>query len=163
VFRPGRIVRRLRRISSAGFPATHLLSLVAQLPMRRALGKARRAWEAEAGAPAAALAHPDRPAIVPVAGGATKSAHDVALGAWLCALAVQALFEVVHRQPGWSGMAGVPRGDGRGGRGAPRAPRVRGLTEARRRAGPPKEGGGTLAGAAMLLARSAELIRGSRG
>ncbi len=44
LFRPGRIARRLAAIPLAGFPATHLLSLMKQLPMRRALAKARAEW-----------------------------------------------------------------------------------------------------------------------
>jgi hypothetical protein len=75
-----------------------------QIPMRRALGKARRAWEAEAGAPAAVVAHPGRPPRE-APRGTGKAAHDVALGAWLAALAMHAIFEVAHRQPGWSAVA----------------------------------------------------------
>ncbi len=44
LYRPSRIARRLGGISSRGFPRTHLLSMMKQLPMRRALRKAREAW-----------------------------------------------------------------------------------------------------------------------
>lgn len=47
LFRFERIVRRIGRISSAGFPATHFLSLMKQLPMKRALAKAYEEWKAE--------------------------------------------------------------------------------------------------------------------
>lgn len=47
LFRPGRILRRLGGLSRRGFPETHLLSVMKQLPMRRALAKARAAWLAE--------------------------------------------------------------------------------------------------------------------
>ncbi len=56
LYRPSRIVRRLTGIPASGFPRTHLLSIVKQLPMRRALGKARRAWLAENGPRLAAAA-----------------------------------------------------------------------------------------------------------
>ncbi len=46
VFRPSRILARLRAIPRAGFPRTHLFSLMAQLPMKVAYGKARAEWEA---------------------------------------------------------------------------------------------------------------------
>jgi radical SAM superfamily enzyme YgiQ (UPF0313 family) len=49
LFRPGRIARRLAAIPLAGFPSTHLLSLMKQLPMRRALAKARSDWEQAGG------------------------------------------------------------------------------------------------------------------
>jgi radical SAM superfamily enzyme YgiQ (UPF0313 family) len=49
LYRPSRILRRLSGISLRGFPRTHLLSLMKQLPMRRALRKARDAWEREHG------------------------------------------------------------------------------------------------------------------
>jgi len=44
LFRPSRIARRLTGIPWRGFPGVHGLSLMSQLPMRRALGKAREAW-----------------------------------------------------------------------------------------------------------------------
>lgn len=47
IFRLSRIVDRLRAIPWAGFPKTHLYSLMAQLPMKVAYGKARAEWEAE--------------------------------------------------------------------------------------------------------------------
>lgn len=67
LFRPSRIVRRLGGISARGFPGTHFLSLMKQLPMRRALAKAREAWERDRSAapahlvrrPGGALAPPD--------------------------------------------------------------------------------------------------------
>lgn len=49
LFRPSRILRRLGGISRRGFPGTHFLSVMKQLPMRRALGKAREAWLREHG------------------------------------------------------------------------------------------------------------------
>lgn len=54
LYRPSRIARRLAAISWRGFPGTHFLSLMKQLPMRRALGKAREAWELEHASLAAA-------------------------------------------------------------------------------------------------------------
>lgn len=53
VFRPSRILDRLRAIPRAGFPRTHLFALMAALPMKVAYGKARAEWEA-AHAPALA-------------------------------------------------------------------------------------------------------------
>lgn len=50
LYRPSRIARRLGGISLRGFPRTHLLSVMKQLPMRRALRKAREAWRRENGA-----------------------------------------------------------------------------------------------------------------
>jgi hypothetical protein len=47
LYRPRRIAGRLRAISWKGFPGTHLLSLMTQLPMRRAFMKAGEAWAAE--------------------------------------------------------------------------------------------------------------------
>jgi radical SAM superfamily enzyme YgiQ (UPF0313 family) len=44
LYRPSRMLRRLGGISWRGFPGTHLLSLMKQLPMRRALRLAREAW-----------------------------------------------------------------------------------------------------------------------
>jgi radical SAM superfamily enzyme YgiQ (UPF0313 family) len=61
IFRPSRIIDRLRAIPRAGFPKTHLFSLMAQLPMKVAYGKARLEWEAERGSAAATAARPPRP------------------------------------------------------------------------------------------------------
>lgn len=55
LYRPSRIVRRLARIPWRGFPTVHALSLMKQLPMKRALRKAREAWLAENGGAALAL------------------------------------------------------------------------------------------------------------
>ncbi len=44
LFRPSRMARRLTGIPFRGFPGVHALSLMKQLPMRRALAKARQAW-----------------------------------------------------------------------------------------------------------------------
>lgn len=41
-----RIFKHLFEISFAGFPMTHLLSLMEQLPMKRAIGKAFKEWQA---------------------------------------------------------------------------------------------------------------------
>ncbi len=49
LYRPSMIARRLAAISWKGFPGTHLMSLMTQLPMRRAFGKARETWLAEHG------------------------------------------------------------------------------------------------------------------
>jgi radical SAM superfamily enzyme YgiQ (UPF0313 family) len=46
IFRWSRIFDRLRAIPRAGFPKTHLYSLMAQLPMKVAYGKARAEWDA---------------------------------------------------------------------------------------------------------------------
>ncbi len=45
LFRPSRIIRRLTGISMRGFPGTHFVSLMMQLPMKRAYRKAREAWK----------------------------------------------------------------------------------------------------------------------
>ncbi|WP_277957551.1 B12-binding domain-containing radical SAM protein [Anaeromyxobacter oryzisoli] len=58
LFRASRIVDRLRAIPRAGFPRTHLLSLMAAIPMKVALGKARAEWQATH---AAAAAEPPPP------------------------------------------------------------------------------------------------------
>jgi radical SAM superfamily enzyme YgiQ (UPF0313 family) len=42
----GRMLRHLFEISASGFPMTHLLSLMKQLPMRRAMRKAYEEWKA---------------------------------------------------------------------------------------------------------------------
>jgi hypothetical protein len=47
LFRFERIAARIGRISSQGFPATHLYSLMMQLPMKHALSKAYEEWKAE--------------------------------------------------------------------------------------------------------------------
>jgi hypothetical protein len=47
LYRPRRILRRLSAIPAKAFPGTHLLSLVAQLPMKRALRLAREEWLAK--------------------------------------------------------------------------------------------------------------------
>ena len=47
LFRFERIVGRIGRISSRGFPATHLYSLMMQLPMKHALSKAHEEWVIE--------------------------------------------------------------------------------------------------------------------
>ncbi|MCM2335052.1 MAG: B12-binding domain-containing radical SAM protein, partial [Anaeromyxobacteraceae bacterium] len=46
IYRPRRMRRRLAAIHPSGFPGVHALSLMSQLPMRHALGKARAAWAA---------------------------------------------------------------------------------------------------------------------
>lgn len=53
LFRPRRILRRLSGIPMKAFPGVHLLSLVAQLPMKRALRLAREEWMARHAEPAA--------------------------------------------------------------------------------------------------------------
>jgi hypothetical protein len=64
LYRPSRILRRLSGIPMKAFPGVHLLSLVAQLPMKRALRLAREEW-VEKHAPAAApAAHPGVPSLV---------------------------------------------------------------------------------------------------
>lgn len=67
IYRPRRMLRRLAAIHPSGFPGTHALSLVSQLPMRHALGKARRAWLAE---------HPEavRPSPAPARAASTEVA-----------------------------------------------------------------------------------------
>ncbi|GAB4298539.1 MAG: hypothetical protein Fur0034_09500 [Desulfuromonadia bacterium] len=47
LFRFERIVSRLRRISSKGFPSTHLYSLMMQLPMKHALSRAYGEWRTD--------------------------------------------------------------------------------------------------------------------
>jgi len=51
-----RIINRISKISSHGFPATHLYSLMMQLPMKHALSKAYGEWQADvtAGSPESA-------------------------------------------------------------------------------------------------------------
>jgi hypothetical protein len=83
LYRPRRILRRLAAIPRAGFPAVHAISLMKQLPMKRALGKARAAWLAEQ--PPAPV--PARPAPVPPGrlAGALASVRTFAAGVWLAA------------------------------------------------------------------------------
>ena len=63
IYRPRRMLRRLAAIHPSGFPGVHALSLVSQLPMRHALGKARTAWLEEHPAARASL---ERTAAAPV-------------------------------------------------------------------------------------------------
>jgi len=49
LFRFERIVSRVGKISSSGFPATHLYSFMMQLPMKHALSKAYEEWKAASG------------------------------------------------------------------------------------------------------------------
>lgn len=61
IYRPRRMLRRLAAIHPSGFPGVHALSLVSQLPMRHALGKAREAWLAEHPEARASLERPAAP------------------------------------------------------------------------------------------------------
>lgn len=93
IYRPGRMLRRLRAIHASGFPGVHALSLMSQLPMRHALGKAREAWlrqhpEARAGRAGAAGAEgrrrgPSRRGLAR----AVRRVHLAAGGAWTTTLA----------------------------------------------------------------------------
>lgn len=47
LFRLDRILKRISKIPRSGFPMTHFLSLMMQLPMKVALGKAYDEWRAE--------------------------------------------------------------------------------------------------------------------
>ena len=47
LFKFERIVKRIGKIPLSGFPSTHFLSLMKQLPMKRALRKAHEGWLAE--------------------------------------------------------------------------------------------------------------------
>lgn len=47
LFRFDRILKRISKIPRSGFPMTHFLSLMMQLPMKAALGKAFHEWQAE--------------------------------------------------------------------------------------------------------------------
>lgn len=86
IFRPSRIVDRLRAIPRVGFPRTHLLSLMAQLPMKVAYGKARAEWEAaHAGASSASPARPRLATVLRHLTGATLAAWCSAALAWLAA------------------------------------------------------------------------------
>ena len=105
VFRTRRILRRVAGIPAAGFPMAHLVSLVKQLPMKRALEKARTAWREGPGAelvaadsPAPVAPRPRRRLAPLVAAG--RLAHDVALGGWLAVLALLAFIELEERAPG---------------------------------------------------------------
>jgi len=46
LFRMERIVKRISKIPFSGFPSTHFLSLMKQLPMKRAMDKAYKEWVA---------------------------------------------------------------------------------------------------------------------
>jgi hypothetical protein len=93
IYRPRRMLRRLGAIHRSGFPVVHGLSLMSQLPMRHALGKARRAWLAEQAA-ATAAALPAPAALAAVSPPASTQAprrtmwlHRAAIRAWAAALA----------------------------------------------------------------------------
>ncbi len=64
-YRPRRMLRRLGAISRSGFPVVHGLALMSQLPMRRALAKAREAWLAEQAPAEATPALPAATALAP--------------------------------------------------------------------------------------------------
>lgn len=49
LFRFERIVNRIGKISSDGFPSSHIYSLMMQVPMKHALSKAYAEWSAESG------------------------------------------------------------------------------------------------------------------
>src|SRR5512138_752621 len=88
LYRPSRIARRVARIPAAGFPRVHLLSLMKQLPVRRALSKAREAWVEEHGAALASASPPaPRRAFPERLASATRMA---ALAAWGLAIATLA-------------------------------------------------------------------------
>jgi hypothetical protein len=80
LYRPQRLWRRLTAIPRAGFPGVHLISLMQQLPMKYALGKARQAWLAE-----------QQPSLPPAPVTATQPEGRLAVGlAWLRAAAAGA-------------------------------------------------------------------------
>ncbi len=80
LYRPGRLWRRLTAIPRAGFPGVHLISLMQQLPMKYALGKAREAWLAE-----------QQPALPPTPAAVAPPEGRLAAGlAWLRAAAAGA-------------------------------------------------------------------------
>ena len=88
----------------------HLVSLVKQLPMKRALEKARTAWREGPGAelvaadsPAPVAPRPRRRLAPLVAAG--RLAHDVALGGWLAVLTLLAFIELEERAPGQAAHA----------------------------------------------------------
>jgi len=60
LFRFERIVSRIGKISSHGFPSTHLYSFMMQVPMKHALSKAYEEWKAER---AEALSEPENAAL----------------------------------------------------------------------------------------------------
>jgi radical SAM superfamily enzyme YgiQ (UPF0313 family) len=45
IYSPGRILRRLLALPAKAFPSVHLVSVMMQLPVRRAMQKAKAAWE----------------------------------------------------------------------------------------------------------------------
>jgi hypothetical protein len=107
VFRTRRILKRISGIRAAGFPMSHLVSLMMQLPMKLALSKARTAWRegpglayarADEAAAAAALAEP-RPARLALGLAAGRWLHDRAVALWLAALALLAAIELTERLP----------------------------------------------------------------
>jgi hypothetical protein len=78
LYRPRRLWRRLTAIPRTGFPGVHLISLMQQLPMKYALGKAREAWLAE-----------QLPALPPAPAAVAPPEGRLAAGlAWLRAAAV---------------------------------------------------------------------------
>lgn len=93
LYRPGRMARRLAAIPRSGFPTVHAMSLMKQLPMKRALRKAREAWLAEhqPGPPEHA---PDVPIPVGRLAGWLAPLRTLAAGVWLASAA--ASLRVAH-------------------------------------------------------------------
>jgi hypothetical protein len=111
VFRTRRILRRVAGIPAAGFPMSHLVSLVSQFPMKVALGKAREAFLAGPGASLAPRPAPaPRPHRAPALASASRVLRDVALGAWIAALACLVFLEVEERWPTLPGFEAARAG-----------------------------------------------------
>jgi hypothetical protein len=97
LYRPSRIARRVARIPARGFPRVHLLALMKQLPVRRALARSRAAWVAEHGSALRREAAP-RPAPGARVLGWARAA---ALAGWWAALAALASVHAPLRGLAW--------------------------------------------------------------
>lgn len=81
LYRPSRMARRLAAIPRSGFPTVHAMSLMKQLPMKRALRKAREAWLAEHQPPP--VPAPAAPVLVGRLANGLAPLRTFAAGIWL--------------------------------------------------------------------------------
>ena len=101
LYRPGRLARRLARIPARGFPRTHLLSLMKQLPVRRALARSREAWLADnAAALRPAAATPPSPLARACSWARTAAAAGFAAALAALATVHAPLHDVLWSSPG---------------------------------------------------------------
>ncbi|MBK9516694.1 MAG: B12-binding domain-containing radical SAM protein [Anaeromyxobacter sp.] len=117
IYRPRRMLRRLGAIHRSGFPVSHGLSLMSQLPMRHALGKARKEWLA-AQPPAGQPLPGPAPALAAAAvvgarrrpeprrfARTARRLHLAATGAWTSSLAGASAALVAAEEPALLGSA----------------------------------------------------------